>query len=346
LKFATFTHLPWPENTRPEDLYENHAQQVILAEELGFHSAWLAEHHFTRYGLGSSPLVIGANILARTKTIRLGTAVLVPPLHHPVRLAEEIAVLDVISGGRVEVGFGRGGPGYEFRGYNVDHEESQERFQEGIRVCQGLWTTPGFSYEGKYHQLDQANLVPPPIQKPHPPIYIAATRTLETLEFAVSTGHPTIVGNVQDTDDALDLCRRFTELSAEAGHNVPMSAIPFFRYIHVAPTEAEARQNTLGPLNWVLDVLQWRRTFQQGSEVYQHLDDWRRDRTELPMSYDRLYEKRAIIGTPEQCLAKILDLKKAGIEFFGGNFAFGGMEHPKVLKSMELFAKEVMPHLA
>ena len=345
MKFATFTHLPWPEENRPGDVYESHTQQVILAEELGFHSAWIAEHHFTRYGLGSAPLVIAANIMARTSKIRIGTAVLVPPLHHPVRLAEEISVLDVLSGGRVDVGFGRGGPGYEFRGYNVDHGESQERFREGISVCQGLWTTPGFSYEGKYIQLDQANLVPPPIQQPHPPIYIAATRTQETLEFAVSTGHPTIVGNVQDTDDALDLCRRFTEMSKQSGHNVPMASIPFFRYLHVAETEEQARENTQGPLNWVLDILQWRRTFQQGSEVYEHLEDWRRDRTDLPVSYDHLYDKRAVIGTPEQCLAKILELKNAGIEIFGGNFAFGGMEDRKVRQSMELFAKKVMPHL-
>ena len=225
-------------------------------------------------------------------------------------------------------------------------EIGRARFQEGISICQGLWSTPGFSYAGQYNQLDQANLVPPPTQKPHPPIYIAATRTQETLEYAVSTGHPTIVGNVQDTDDALDLCHRFTEMSREAGHNVPMSAIPFFRYVHVARTEEEARRNTQGPLNWVLDVLQWRRTFQHGSEVYEHLDDWRRDRTELPLSYEHLYEKRAVIGTPEQCVAKILRLKEAGIEFFGGNFAFGSMENKTVRHSMELFAEEVMPHLA
>ena len=133
MKSATFTHLPWPEENRPGDVYESHTQQVILAEELGFHSAWIAEHHFTRYGLGSAPLVIAANIMARTSKIRIGTAVLVPPLHHPVRLAEEVSVLDVLSDGRVDVGFGRGGPGYEFRGYNVDHSGSQERFREGIR---------------------------------------------------------------------------------------------------------------------------------------------------------------------------------------------------------------------
>ena len=108
MKFATFTHLPWPEENRPGEVYESHTQQVILAEELGFHSAWIAEHHFTRYGLGSAPLVIAANIRARTSKIRIGTAVLELPLHHLVRLAEEVSVLDVLSDGRVDVGFGRG----------------------------------------------------------------------------------------------------------------------------------------------------------------------------------------------------------------------------------------------
>tara|TARA_B000000460_G_scaffold232806_1_gene192034 strand:- start:742 stop:1041 length:300 start_codon:yes stop_codon:yes gene_type:complete len=98
----------------------------------------------------------------------------------------------------------------------------------------------------------------------------------------------------------------------------------------VAETEEQARENTQGPLNWVLDILQWRRTFYRGGEVHEHLEDWRRDRTDLPMSYDYLYDKRAIIGTPEQCLAKILELKNAGIEFFGGNFIFGGMDDWKV----------------
>ena len=344
MKFSLFTHLPWPADNSHGNLYEETAQEIIRGEELGFYSAWLAEHHFTRYGLGSAPLVIASNILARTKKIRLGTAVLVPPLHHPVRLAEETAALDVLSNGRLDVGFGRGTAGAEFRGYNIDHEESQERFQEGIRIVQGLWTTPEFSYQGKYFQMDQANLVPPPVQKPHPPVYIAASRTPMTLQFAVSTGHPIIVGNVQDTVEALDLCHRFAEMSKASGHNVPISDIPFFRYLHVAETEFQARKNAEAHLNWVQDILQWRRTFTQGTEVYKHLEDWRRTRTELPPTYDYLVANRAIVGSPEQCVAKIREIQASGIEYFGCNFSFGGMKHSTVLRSMELFAQEVMPH--
>jgi alkanesulfonate monooxygenase SsuD/methylene tetrahydromethanopterin reductase-like flavin-dependent oxidoreductase (luciferase family) len=125
-----------------------------------------------------------------------------------------------------------------------------------------------------------------------------------------------------------------------------MSDIPFFRYFYVAETAEQARQDTEGKLNWVADIMQWRRFIKEGSEVNRRMDDWRQSRTELPASYGYLAQKRAIIGTPEQCVARIKALREHGVDYFGCNFDFGGMEHQKVLRSMELFAKEVMPHLS
>ena len=344
MKFGLFTHIPWPEGIEPKKVLDQTTEEVVYAEELGFHSAWVAEHHFSRYGLGSSSLVFSASVAAQTKRIRLGTAILVPPLHHPIKLAEDAATLDVVSGGRLDAGFGRGSAEYEYAGYGIDQEESQGRFQETINLLKGLWTTPGFSHKGDYFDLNEVNLVPPPLQKPHPPIYIAATRTPATLDFAVTTGHPLIIGVVLDTADALDLCRRFVEKSKEAGHNVPVSSIPFFRYFYVAETEEEAKKDTEAALSWTLDMVQWRRTFQRGSEVYEKMDDWRRVRTELPTTNEHLYDQRAIIGTPDQCVAQIKELQRHGIEYFGCNFSFGGMEQGKLLRSMKLFADEVMPH--
>jgi alkanesulfonate monooxygenase SsuD/methylene tetrahydromethanopterin reductase-like flavin-dependent oxidoreductase (luciferase family) len=183
------------------------------------------------------------------------------------------------------------------------------------------------------------------VQQPHPPIYLAATRTPATLEFAVSTGHSLCIAVVQDTADALDLCQRFVSMSREAGFHRSMADIPFFRYFYVAETEAQARQDTEAHLNWVVDIMQWRRFIREGSEVYHRMDDWRRSRTELPVSYDALAQNRAIIGTPDQCVTRIKALQAHGVDYFGCNFDFGGMEHQKVLRSMELFSKEVMPHL-
>jgi len=346
MKFAFFTHLPWPEGREAAELIAETTEQVQYAEELGFHSAWLAEHHFTRYSIGSSSLIIATHLAARTNKIRLGTAVLVSPLHNPLRLAEDTATLDLVSGGRLDVGFGRGsGSGYEYNGYNIDPGESQERFQESIKIIEGLWTTPDFTFNGNYFQASHANLVPIPIQQPHPPIYIAATRTPATLEFAVSTGYPLCVAVVQDTAEALDLCQRFVEKSADAGFNVPKSQIPFFRYFYVAETEEQAREDTRDKLNWVVDIMQWRNNISEGSEVYQHISDWRSSRQQLPLSYDYLSENRSIIGTPEQCVAKINTLREQGIDYFGCNFDFGGMAHEKVIRSMKLFSDEVMPRL-
>jgi len=125
---------------------------------------------------------------------------------------------------------------------------------------------------------------------------------------------------------------------------VPMSRIPFFRYFYVAETEEQARADSRKALEWTMDMIQWRQTFSAGSEVHHRLDDWRQRRTQLPVSYEPLAEHRAIFGTPETCVARIKELEQQGIAYFGCNFAFGGMEHHKVLRSMELFAKEVMPH--
>ena len=346
MKFGLFPHVPWPEETSPQQVVDNITEEFVVGEELGFDSGWLAEHHFSRYGLGSASLMLLANIAARTSTLRLGTAVIIPPLHHPVKLAEDTATLDVISGGRLDAGFGRGTAGYEFTGYGVDIAESQTRFQESIRIIEGLWTTRNFTFEGQHFQVNNSNLVPPPLQKPHPPMYIAATRSQETQEFAAASGHSGIIGVVLDTSDGLALCNQLVEGARDSGKPMDMGGIPFFRYFYVAETEEQARKDSEDALNWTMDVNQWRRTYTGGSEVYDSLDEFRRTRAEFPTSYEYLFEHRAFIGDPGQIIAKIRALQDAGIGYFGCNFSFGGMPQDKVLKSMELFAREVMPEFA
>lgn len=343
MKFAVFFHMPWPEESDPSRIFAETLEQVQYAEELGFYSAWFAEHHFSRYSMGSSSLVVASAAAAKTKTIRLATGVLVPTLHNPIRLAEDTATVDHISGGRLDVGFGRGFTGYEYGGFNIAAEDSQERFQECIRVIEGLWTTTEFSFSGNYYSVNKLNLVPPPVQKPHPPIYVGATSTRATLEYIISRGYTLCAAVVQDTAAALDLCRRFVKMSEESGSNIPMSDIPFFRYFYVAETAEQVRKDAEERLNWVLDILQYRGTFSESSEVPYNIEDWRKARSELPVSYDYLHDNRAFLGDPDSCIAKIQELRDQGIEYFGCNFAFGGMEHEKVMRSMGLFAREVMP---
>jgi alkanesulfonate monooxygenase SsuD/methylene tetrahydromethanopterin reductase-like flavin-dependent oxidoreductase (luciferase family) len=346
MKWMLNTHVPWPETKSPAQVYDEITEEIQWGEQLGFDSAWLAEHHFSRYGLASSSLMLAMRIAAQTKTIRLGTAVLVPPLHHPIQLAEEIAMFDQLSGGRLEIGFGRGSANYEYHGYDVDREESQARFQETITIIEGLLTTPNYSYDGRFYRLRNINLVPPPAQKPCPPIYIAATRTPASLEFVAASGHPIIVGVVLDLDDAIELVHRFIGMAKAAGHVILAADVPFFRYVYVADSEEEALRDARQSVEWTLDMIQWRGTFQNGSEVYQHLDDFRRSRTTLPTSFEQIAQRRGFFGTPEQVAARIKAVQAEGIEHFGATFAFGSLDHDKVMRSMELFSKEVMPRFA
>ena len=346
MKYALFTHVPWPQDTDTAKLLSHAADEAALAEELGFASAWIAEHHFTRYGVGSSALVIAAYIAGQTKKIRLGTGVLIPTLHNPIRLAEDAATMDAISGGRLDVGFGRGVYGYEYSGFGVDPATSQEHFQESVNVIQGLWTNQEYSHDGDFYNLNKISLAPPPLQSPHPPIYIAATRTPETLDYCVSKGHNLCIAVVQDTTPALDLLRRFAAKADEAGIDRPASEVPFFRYMYVAETTEQARKDAAAHLEWILDMLFWRGWFKDGgSEIYHDIEEWRRTRTETPVPLDYVLKERAIIGDPDYCVARIEELKRAGVQYLGANFAMGGISHQKVLQSMNLFAQEVIPRI-
>ena len=342
MKFAIMTHLPWPEGKEPRTVVEETIEEVQHGEALGFHSAWFAEHHFTRYGLGSSSMLIAAGIAARTSTIRLGMAVLVPPLHNPIRLAEDTATLDLMSNGRLDVGFGRGAARYEFVPFGIDAGETQDRFQESVNMIEGMWTTPDYSRKGRFYSVEKANLVPQVVQRPHPPVYIAASRTQETFDYAVAKGWPTMVGLTMETGPGVELCRRYAAMSKEAGFNVPSTAIPLFRHVYVAPTEKQVVEDTQASLQWMIDMLQWRGKLTEGSEVGLNLDHWRKTRTEAPQTYEHVREKRGVIGTPEQCVAQLKELQAQGIGYFGCNFAFGGMDHGKIMASMKLFAEEVM----
>ena len=346
MRFALFSHIAWPQWKEPRQVVEEITEEIQYGEELGFICAWHAEHHFTRYGMGSASIVLATSIAARTKNMRLGTAVLLPTLYHPIRLAEDTATLDMISGGRLDVGFGRGRDDGDYKAFGVDWNESQGRFQEAIDMVKGLWTTREFSFNGKYFQLDPSSLVPPPFQKPHPPIFIAATRTPDTMRYIVASDHSLVVGPILDTSDGVDQIGRFLDMCQEAGHEFDMSRIPVIRHCHVAKTDDEAQKNTRESMGWLQDVVRWRRTIAEGTDVYRDLEEWRRTRTIPPPDLESVYKDRAVIGSPELCISRIKDWQGIGIDYFGCNFAFGGLDHLEVMRTMEMFAKEVMPHFS
>ena len=346
MKFALFILASWLEKdaSAQSRIYDEALEQVEYAEELGFDSVWVAEHHSSRYGIFPSLMPILTYMAARTKKIRIGAGVSVLPFHNPIRLAEEAAMLDVMSKGRLDFGVGRGSADYEYGNFKVDFDSRDERTREALDIILGLWTTPEFSYDGKFHQIENLTIAPTTLQQPYPPVFLAVSRTPASIDMAVDRDLPILTTFSTPEAPNLALFELYAERCAAAGkpHNLDQS--PFFRFVHVAEDEKVAREYPRDALTWCRDIGGYRRTITQGDEINWDLDDWVRTRKETPASFELEAETTTYFGTPDQCVGWIRNLEQNhNVGYFGASMSFGSMGHAEVMKSMELFGKEVMP---
>ena len=174
MDFGLFYLMQRDEQWSEQAVYDSDVRQMLAAEGLGYSSVWIAEHHFNDYGLCPAPTVLASHVAARTSTIRVGMGVSLLPLHHPVDLAEQLAVLDVVSGGRRDVGLGRGGTLQDYQTFRSDRDDSRARVEEGIELIQRCWSGTPFDFTGRFHTAERLHVRPRPVQRPHPPVYIAA----------------------------------------------------------------------------------------------------------------------------------------------------------------------------
>ncbi|MCI0785844.1 MAG: LLM class flavin-dependent oxidoreductase [Chloroflexi bacterium] len=347
MKFALFILASWtePDASAQSRIYGEAVEQIQYAEELGFDSVWIAEHHSSRYGIFPSLMPILTYVAAKTKKIRIGAGVSVLPFHNPIFLAEESAMMDVLSGGRLEFGVGRGSTAYEYGNFQIDFDSRDARSQEALDIILGLWTTPRFSYHGEFYQVNDVTLAPSPVQKPHPPVFLAVSRTPASVDVAVSRDLPILTSFSTPEADNLGLFSLYAERCAAAGKPPNIERMPYFRFVYLSEDEKEGREYPRESLTWVRDLGGFRRTLTHGEEINVDLDHWRRTRPVDPPSYESELETTAYFGTPDQCVQKIAKLQKDhSIGYFGASMSFGSMKHAKVLRSMELFAKEVMPN--
>ena len=347
MKFALFILASWtePDASAQSRIYGEAVEQIQYAEELGFDSVWIAEHHSSRYGIFPSLMPILTYVAAKTKKIRIGAGVSVLPFYNPIFLAEESAMMDVLSGGRLEFGVGRGSTAYEYGNFQIDFDSRDARSQEALDIILGLWTTPRFSYHGEFYQVNDVTLAPSPVQKPHPPVFLAVSRTPASVDVAVSRDLPILTSFSTPEADNLGLFSLYAERCAAAGKPPNIERMPYFRFVYLAEDEKQAREYPRESLTWVRDLGGFRRTLTHGEEINVDLDHWRRTRPVDPPSYESELETTAYFGTPDQCVQKIAKLQKDhSIGYFGASMSFGSMKHAKVLRSMELFAKEVMPN--
>src|SRR5262250_217760 len=189
MRFGTFFFFQAPPGHRHDHIIRRELEQIEWTEELGFDEAWLTEHHFIDYGLSVDPAALAAAAASRTRRIRIGLAAAILPFHHPLRLAEQMALVDIISNGRLDVGVGRGNRPAEFRGYRVPQEESRERFDEAVEIMQRAWTQERITYDGRFFTVPGVSVIPKPVQRPHPPLYQVCV-TKDGIENTALRGWP------------------------------------------------------------------------------------------------------------------------------------------------------------
>src|SRR5882724_4726005 len=191
MEFGLFFLMQRDEAWTEHEVYVSGLEQMLAAEALGYTSVWIAEHHFNDYGLCPSPPVLASFVAARTTTLRLGMGVSLLPLHHPVDLAEQLAVLDVVSEGRLDVGIGRGGTLQDYQTFQSDRGDSRARVEEGIALMRESWGGAPFDFRGRFHSAERLHVRPRPTQRPHPPLFIAANSEDSVLS-AARLGLPTL----------------------------------------------------------------------------------------------------------------------------------------------------------
>ncbi|MGZ8489119.1 MAG: LLM class flavin-dependent oxidoreductase [Candidatus Binatia bacterium] len=345
MRFGTFSYnqrRPWASE---KQAFDELLEQIELTEKLNFNEAWFAEHHHSDYGMLASPNLMIAALARRTERLRFGNLVSVLPLYDPMRLAEECAMLDILTGGRLNIGLGRGVPKDDMK-HRLDRETAQARFEEGIEILLRAWTGETFSYTGKAWGYEEISCRPQPLQKPHPPIYYGAT----------SPDSPAMVArrgwNLALSRQPLANCAKAIEKYraelANLGHVNGKGDAIMVRDIYVADSDDQA---------WREAVPEIMRFWQLATDNY-----WRgetvseADLTRFTERYayypggltiKRLEEwGTSLIGSPETVVKKARAMiATAKPDSLVGMFQFGGLKHEQVMHSLELFGTKVMPAL-
>ena len=188
MKFAVLQFFSWPERrVELATVYARALDRIEIMDRAGYDAVWLAEHHFSGFSVCPSVHMVGTLAAARTRRLRIGTGVSLAPFYHPLRLAEEVALLDLLSGGRVNWGAGRGFARVEFEAFGVPPEESAARFRETVEIVLRAWTDERLSFSGEHFRFDGIEVLPKPMQRPHPPVWLAASSD-RAIDWAAGRG--------------------------------------------------------------------------------------------------------------------------------------------------------------
>jgi len=355
MKFALIYQVqvpkPWTDESEHQR-FRDIIEQVCFAEEMGFESVWFMEHHFgPEQSHSSAPDLVLAALSQHTSRMRLGLAVVLVPVHHPLNIAERIATLDLLSGGRVEVGLGRSGHPYQLTPFGVHLEDTRGMWEEALTILPRAWTEEVFSHQGKYYNIPPRSVLPKPLQKPHPPLWGACNQE-DTAYLTGKAGFGCLVITHRGAERAHRLIRIYQEAISQAE--------PTGNFIHnhiaantLAYCGAEREQaRTRGAY-----LLDWYRNMQRSREE----QNWQEVALEdIPDDYKFHFEKgpsggdevtgrdlvergRFPMGDPEDCIKFVEQFEAIGVEELMFNFHLGPVTQPEVLQSIRLFGEHVIP---
>src|SRR5438034_960370 len=335
-----------PEDSSTADYYDQCLRIAARADELGYSSIKTVEHSFYDYGGHSpSPCVFLSAVAARTKRVRLITGAVIPAFHHPAHLGGELAMLDNMSKGRFDAGFGRAFLPKEFEVYGVPMSESRERFEEAIAIIRRLWQEDRVSHSGRFWSLEDVHLMPRVVQKPHPPVWIAAISTEESFVYAARNGfNLMIVPYAGKPGQLQELVRLYRKEWAESGHKPGAEQVQVAQFAYVAEKRAEAQSG-------------FERICKRYLETFADaVQSWRGKSSDQYPGYDKMVASilattpdkivaggGAFVGTPEDVAAQI----RACVDTFGAiepsmQINFGGSTDQEAFRTLELFASGVM----
>jgi len=308
--------------------YRKYIDYVLCAEDLGFHSVFVVEHHFTGVGQLSASLNFLSYLAARTERMRLGTAVVVLPWHNPVLLAEQVATLDLLSNGRLDFGIGKGYRPPEFSGFSIPIEEATARFDETLAFLRRAWaSSERFSHHGRYWHFDDIVIEPRTVQQPHPPLWMGAG-SLPSIQRAAQEGFNLLLDQIAPVDLIIERVAAYRQQLAQQGRSYRPGQIAVARALQIVRT-AEERQQAYDLRLKVLKAIGGLARG-PGSERYQNIGSH--------ADPNLASEESALLGTPEEIVGRLKKLEAGGVDYVLLVDPTGSMA------SLKTFASEVMPH--
>jgi alkanesulfonate monooxygenase SsuD/methylene tetrahydromethanopterin reductase-like flavin-dependent oxidoreductase (luciferase family) len=253
VKVGVLQFFSWPDRrVALETVYARALERIEIMDRTGYDAVWLAEHHFSSFSICPSVHMVGTLAAARTRRLRIGTAVSLAAFYHPLRLAEEVALLDILSGGRVNWGAGRGFARVEFDAFGVPPEESVSRFRETVEIVLRAWTEERLDFAGRHFRFKGVELLPKPLQRPHPPVWMAASSD-SAIDWAAGRGFSILMDPHSSPRELGVKRRRYREGLEAAGFSEEGRDIPVARLVALAGTPQKAAETARHGAEWILN---------------------------------------------------------------------------------------------